>query len=133
MRRAIKLPKTDLAALERDILSKGGKAGLPRNLSDMWLLRLGRDLLYSRAVSEEQFFIDPLARTAGPLLIVKMMIIERRRAQLQSTLLDVEELTVALATFEEAVIEEIACRQTGIFFEESALDVFLAQPWKASI
>lgn len=61
------LPRSDLAQLQREVLSREPEAALPCNLSDYWLALIGRDLETCLSDSEDS---SPESTGAAPLALI---------------------------------------------------------------
>lgn len=109
-----------LDALEREVLSQGPEAALPRKLSDEWLGILVGSLL--NAMYDEDWWRDG-GICAGPALLVATIADAQTSAdptRPQPRLLD------CFARYRTALIEELLGRQTGVFRRPySLVDIFV--------
>lgn len=97
-----------------EVLARGPLAALPRNLSDRWLRLIGRDLSRAQKANLEGKD-DESIDISVPLLIVAALLAEKRNVDLHDADISESEIMDGLANFQQAVVEEIVGRETGIF------------------
>lgn len=110
MRRLPQLPKTNIDLLTKEVLSRGRKAALPWNLSDVWLRKIARDLLHAQQRNSDGKDDDPSIDLSGPILLVLAL---RTDGPVRMRLSTVE-LRDELDQYAVALSNEILARQTGV-------------------
>lgn len=120
MRRLPQLPKTNIDLLTKEVLSRGRKAALPWNLSDVWLRKIARDLLHAQQRNSDGKDDDPSIDLSGPILLVLAL---RTDGPVRMRLSTVE-LRDELDQYAVALSNEILARQTGV-----ALDRVIPSIW----
>lgn len=109
------IPKTDVEKLAKEVLGRGPKAALPKNLPDRWLRAIGRDLMRAHKARLEGRDDDPSLDLSGPLLLVAALRTQQPQINVDESGFSVEELKDDLENFAIAVRDEIVGRETGVY------------------
>ncbi|WP_143297250.1 hypothetical protein [Burkholderia pseudomallei] len=123
-RRPRHIPRTDLVALQREVLALGPEAALPHNLPDRWLRTIVRDMMQCMFDNTDASNI-----AAGAVLLVLALALHRDAGAStglpDESLLPGDKLTDYFAKYRDALMEELVARQTGVFRHSYSLsDIF---------
>lgn len=114
-------PKTDLVALSSDIRRLGPKFALPNKMPQKWLLSIGRDLIISRVLEQDQSpgSEDPGLRLQSAMIMIMTILGEQRcpgDAPLKAidSAFTEKQICEFVDIYQYLVFEELAARAAGV-------------------
>lgn len=117
------LPRTDVAAVMRELTARGPEAALPQNLSDVQLLALVRDIVANDGNDDQM---------AVKILALALAAVQKPDLKWEETWdgnhpFDAEPLSSYLRSYQLALISELVDRQVGVHGAEYAVKNFFDQ------
>ncbi len=112
------LPRSDLTLLAREVLDQPPMAALPRNLSDQWLDRIGRDLDICFGDIEAEG--DEPTHMAAPLALIIHLLTGKQGSK--EILISLDKFKTYLTDYRIEIGLEMVNRRTNIHTNEAALE-----------
>ena len=121
MRMKRTVQKTDIDKFNKEVLSKGPLAALPKNLPDRWLKAFARDMALDDKAEAKGEKVGDEALPVAALLGVLILLSHKKGGDPETIEFTQSEIAQEYHAYKSAIYSEIIGRQIGVFIDSYEL------------